>query len=139
MAGRVHQVELVGFAVLGGIVEADRLRLDGDAAFALDIHIVEHLFLHLALGQAAAELDHAVGQGRLAVVNMGNDGKIADVGLVGHYLAYPRNTPPVALETAATTLSATASISASVRVSSVGCRRTQMASDFLPSSIPWPS
>jgi hypothetical protein len=78
VAGRVHQVEDVGLAVLGLVFEAHGLRLDGDAALALDIHVVEHLLLHLARGQAAGELDQPVGQRRLAVVDMGDDGEVAD-------------------------------------------------------------
>jgi hypothetical protein len=63
MAGRVHQIEDVILAVLGVIVQPDRLRLDGDAALALDIHGIEHLFLarHFAIRQAAGHLDQAVG------------------------------------------------------------------------------
>jgi hypothetical protein len=57
---------------------ADGLRLDGDAALALDIHRVEHLLLHLAQRQAAGDLDQAVGQRRFAMVDMGDDGEIAD-------------------------------------------------------------
>ena len=79
MAGRVHQVEDVELAVLGAVVEADRLRLDGDAALALDVHRIEHLRAHLALGEGAADLDQTVGEGRLAVVDMGDDGEVADV------------------------------------------------------------
>jgi hypothetical protein len=43
VAGRVHQVEHIGLAVLGLVVEPHGLRLDGDAALALDIHGIEHL------------------------------------------------------------------------------------------------
>src|SRR3546814_12130570 len=43
MARRVHQVELVAFAVLRPIGQAHRMRLDGDAALALEIHGIEHL------------------------------------------------------------------------------------------------
>ena len=46
--------------------------------------------------------------------------------------AQPRSSAPVALATPATILSATASISASVRVLSMGCRVAVRASDFLP-------
>jgi hypothetical protein len=52
VAGRVHQVEDVGLAVLGLVFEAHRLRLDGDAALALDVHRIEHLLDHVALGTA---------------------------------------------------------------------------------------
>ena len=39
---------------------------------------------HLALGEAAGRLDQPVGQGRFAMVDMGDDGEIADLGKVGH-------------------------------------------------------
>ena len=43
VAGRVDQVEDVVLAVARPVVEAHGLRLDGDAALALDVHRVEHL------------------------------------------------------------------------------------------------
>ena len=45
VAGRVHQVELVALPL-----EPHGLRLDGDPALALDVHVVEHLGVagHLA-------------------------------------------------------------------------------------------
>ena len=51
MAGRVDQVEDVILAVAGAVFEPHRLRLDGDAALALDVHGIEHLLApdHLAL------------------------------------------------------------------------------------------
>ena len=54
MAGGVDQVEDVVLAVARVIVQAHGLRLDGDAALALDIHGIEHLLPphHFALGQA---------------------------------------------------------------------------------------
>ena len=75
MAGRVHQVQLI--AVPG---EAHRLRLDGDPAFALDVHVVEHLLVaaHLAVGHAAGRLDQPVGERRLAVVDVRDDAEVTD-------------------------------------------------------------
>ncbi len=52
VAGGVHQVELVRLAVVGLVLEADGLGLDGDAAFALDVHVIKDLLAHLARGQA---------------------------------------------------------------------------------------
>jgi hypothetical protein len=78
VARRVHQVELVGLAILGRIVEANGLRLDGDAALALDIHGIEDLLLHLAQRDVAAQLDQPIREGRLAVIDMGDDREIAD-------------------------------------------------------------
>ena len=59
VARRIHQVELIGLAVLVLVVEAHGLRLDGDAALALDVHRVEDLLLHVPVGDVAAQLDHA--------------------------------------------------------------------------------
>ncbi len=84
MARRVHQVEDVAFAVLGAVFEAHGLRLDGDAALALQFHAVQDLLAHLARGKPARGLDQPVGQGRFAVVDMGDDRKIADVAERGH-------------------------------------------------------
>ncbi len=55
------------------------LRLDGDAALALDVHRIEHLLDHVALRHGSGLLDEAVGERRLAVVDMGDDGEVADV------------------------------------------------------------
>jgi hypothetical protein len=46
---------------------------------ALDRVGVKHLRFHLAVLQAAAELDDAVGQGRLAMVDVGDDREVADL------------------------------------------------------------
>ena len=75
----VDQVEVVDLAVARLVVQRGGLRLDGDAALALEVHRVEHLRLHLAVGQAAAQLDDAIGQGGFAVVDVGDDGKITDM------------------------------------------------------------
>ncbi len=78
MAGRVDQVQAVGLAVLRLVAERGGLRLDGDAALLLQVHRIEHLRLHFAVGQAAAKLDQAIRQGGLAMVDVGDDGEIAD-------------------------------------------------------------
>ena len=79
MPGRIDEVQLVALAVVGVVEQRDALRLDGDAALALQVHGVQHLGLHFAVGEAAAELDQAVGERGLAVVHVGDDGKIADL------------------------------------------------------------
>ena len=73
MARRVDEVELVGLTVVGVVHDADGVGLDGDAALALDIHGVEQLRLHVALLDGAGELEDAVGNRRLAVVDVRND------------------------------------------------------------------
>jgi len=78
VAGRVDEIEHVILAVAGAVVEPHRLRLDGDTALALDIHGIEHLIDHFARLERPGELDQAVGKRRFAVVDMGDDGKVAD-------------------------------------------------------------
>ena len=46
------------------------MALDGDAALALEVHVVERLFLQLAIRDGARGLEQAVGQGALPVVRM---------------------------------------------------------------------
>ena len=79
VARRVDQIQYVVIAVARLVFEADGLRLDGNAALALDIHGIEHLLLHFALFQPAGELNQPVGKRRLAVVDMRNDGEVADI------------------------------------------------------------
>ena len=80
MAGRVHQVQLIGDAVLRGVFEAHGLGLDGDAALALDVHGVEHLLFHVPVSNRVGGLDQAVSQRGFPVVDVRDDGEIADVG-----------------------------------------------------------
>jgi hypothetical protein len=56
VAGRIQQVELVGFAVLGGVFHGHRVGLDGDALFAFQIHRIEELVLALAQRDGAGGL-----------------------------------------------------------------------------------
>jgi len=73
VARRVDEIQLVLAAIAGTVTERHALRLDGDAALAFDIHRVEDLRAHLALAEATAMLDEAVGERRFAVVDVGDD------------------------------------------------------------------
>jgi hypothetical protein len=84
--GRVDQVEDVLDAV-DGPRQPDGLRLDGDAALALDVHAVEVLRAHVALLDDAGHLQHPVGQRRLAMVDVGDDAEVADQLRVGGHAA----------------------------------------------------
>jgi hypothetical protein len=85
VAGRVDQVELVGLTVLRRVEHAHRLRLDRDAALALQIHGVEQLGTHRPRVDGLGELQDPVRQRRLAVVDVGDDREVADVRLVGQF------------------------------------------------------
>ena len=78
VAGRVDQVDDVV-----AVVEPHRLELDGDAPLALEVHRVEVLGAHLAGVDRAGQLEHAVGERRLAVVDVGDDRDVADA-IEGH-------------------------------------------------------
>ena len=77
VAGRVDQVQLVALPR-----DAHGLRLDRDPALALEVHRVEHLRAHLALRDGVRQLEDAVGERRLAVVDVRDDREVADVALV---------------------------------------------------------
>ena len=59
-------------------LDADVLRLDRDAPLALEVHRVEVLLAHLPRVDGAGDLEDAVRQRRLAVVDVGDDREVAD-------------------------------------------------------------
>ena len=79
MARGVDEIELIGLPVVGIVGDAHGVALDGDAALALDIHGVEQLGLHVALINRIGELEDAVRDGRLAVVDVRNDREVANM------------------------------------------------------------
>src|SRR6202790_3613778 len=79
MTRSIDEVQLVQLAGDGFDRERDALRFDGDASLPLQIHRVEHLGLHLPRLETAAFLDESIRQSRFAVINMSNDGKVADI------------------------------------------------------------
>ena len=84
MAGGVDQVQKVGLAVQRRVAQRDGLRLDGDATLALQVHRIQDLSIHFAIREPAAELNKAIRQRRLAVVDVRNDREIADAALRHH-------------------------------------------------------
>ncbi len=84
VAGGVDEVELVGLAVPRLVMKGHAVSLDGDAALALEIHRVENLGSHLTFRQATAHLNEPIGQRRLAMIDVRNDGKITDMTQVTH-------------------------------------------------------
>src|SRR5207245_5908512 len=65
-------------SILGLVHHAHGMGLDGDAAFPLQIHRVEHLRLHLARGERASQLQQPISQRGFAVVDVSNNGEIAE-------------------------------------------------------------
>ena len=85
--GGVDQVQLVGLPGGALVEDPHRLRLDRDAALALQIHRVEHLRAHLALVHGVCQLEDPVRERGLAVVDVRDDREVADVLLV-HLVSY---------------------------------------------------
>ena len=81
--GGVDQVQHI---ILGadavGLLHApgqpDGLRLDGDATLTLDVHPVQVLRAHVPAVDHPGELQHAVGQGGFAVVDVRDDAEVPD-------------------------------------------------------------
>jgi len=71
--GRVDEIQHVLLAVNRRVMEADRVRLDRDPALALEVHRVEDLCFHLARLQRPGNLEEAVRERRLAMVDVGDD------------------------------------------------------------------
>ena len=78
VARSVDEVELV-LSVSALVHHLYRVTLDCDALFLLQVHVVEDLILHVALRERAGEFEKPVGQGALAVVDVGYYAEIADV------------------------------------------------------------
>src|SRR5216683_4801259 len=57
-------------------MQANAFCFDGDAALALEVHGVEHLRVHLALGQRAGHFEKTVGERGLAMVDVRDDAEI---------------------------------------------------------------
>ena len=65
-------------------VEADVLGFDGDPALPLEVHRIEVLRPHVARVDRPGELEDAVGEGRLPVIDMGDDAEVAEPLEPGH-------------------------------------------------------
>ena len=79
MPGGIDEVQLIFLSVLVNIRQVHRLALDRNAAFALDVHIIEDLVAELPVVDELRILDKTVGECRLSVVNMGYNAKISYV------------------------------------------------------------
>ena len=61
---------------------------DRDALLALEVHRVEHALVDVLVRAEGAGLpEHGVDERRLAVVDVGDDRDVAEIGAAGHALA----------------------------------------------------
>ena len=84
VARGVDEVEGIGLAVQGIIVDGHRPGLDGDAPLPLQVHVVQELVLHLPFRHRVAQLQQPVSQRGFSVVDVGDDGKVSNLALVYH-------------------------------------------------------
>ena len=82
----IDEIELVSFAVERFVIERHALRFNGNAALALQVHRVENLRRHLAIGQATTDLNQAVRERRFTMVNVRDDGEVSYVLHLYEYL-----------------------------------------------------
>ena len=78
MAWSVDQVENV-FLAFVHVIHLDGVALDGDAALTLQVHVVKHLVLEVAVIHRFGELQQTVSQCALSVVDVGDDAEVSDV------------------------------------------------------------
>jgi len=62
MAGGIDEIEVIGFAVIGFIIQRDGTGLDGDAALPLQLHIIQDLIFHIT---ATASVDSKMRSARV--------------------------------------------------------------------------
>ena len=75
---RVNKVENVLLALVV-VLHLDGVALDGNAALAFQVHVVEHLILEIAVAHGLGILQQTVGQRALAVINMRNNTEISNI------------------------------------------------------------
>ena len=70
--GCVDQIEFVDLAIKR-ILHSYRASFDRDASLALQLHVVQHLFLELSLLDCSGAFEKSIGQRALAVIDVGDD------------------------------------------------------------------
>ena len=79
MTRRVDEVENVRLVFSSRAkVKADSVSLDRDSSFTFQVHTVEDLRFHFSVTQGSGRFEETIRQGGLAVVDMGDDGEVAN-------------------------------------------------------------
>jgi hypothetical protein len=78
MPGCIDQIEHVVLPILR-VVHLDGVALDGNAPFALEVHVVERLFLKFAGVDRSGHLEQSISEGTLPMINMGDDAEVSYV------------------------------------------------------------
>ncbi len=87
VSGRVDQLQLILFTADRDVLQAHRLRFDGDAAFTLQRQLVEELLHLLALTDRPGDIQDAVGKRAFAVIDVSDDREVTNLFWVGRHRA----------------------------------------------------
>ena len=82
MPRSIDEIEDILLPVVRLIHRPDCLGFDRDASLPLQVHVVQHLGLHLAAGQKPGHLDDPVCQGGFPVIDMRNNTKVPYLTLI---------------------------------------------------------
>ena len=85
VTGRVDEVQAVGLAVSRHVFEPDGPGLDRDPLLALEVHRVQDLARHLLRVDRVRQLEQAVGEGRFAVIDVGDDREVPQMVLTDRH------------------------------------------------------
>jgi hypothetical protein len=78
MTRGVNQIENIVDAGVRAVVKPYGLSLDGNAPLTFQIHFVKELVLLVPVGNRSGILKKAVSQGRFAVIDVSDNGEVAD-------------------------------------------------------------
>ena len=83
MPGCVNQVKFVRF-ISNFVVKGNGMHLNGDASFPFKIHVIQHLITEFSLRNGTSHQQKLICQCAFAMINMGNNGEIANLAGVRH-------------------------------------------------------
>ena len=75
MTRGVNQVEGIYLTFIF-VLHLDGMTLNGNPALSLQVHIIQQLILHVAIGNRTGLLQQPVGQGALAVVDVCDNAEV---------------------------------------------------------------
>ncbi len=73
----VDQIKHILLSVVRCVQHLNRMAFDRDSTFTLDVHVIQGLFLQLAVRYGPRQMQEAVGERTLPMVNMGDDAEIS--------------------------------------------------------------
>ena len=69
---------------MGLVGRGDGMGFNGNAPLTFKIHVIQDLLPSLPCRDSASQLQKAIGESRFPVIDMGDDGKVANTGEIVH-------------------------------------------------------